>query len=248
MRLSRSRTGGFTLIELLVVIAIVAILAAILMPVFARAREKARQGSCQSNTKNLATAILMYAQDYDERLPAGSRTTAIGAIRWGGQIQPYVKNLQIFTCPSANQFTYGGVSGPTGGYGYNACTLNNISLAEITKPAETIMLGDSCGANNTEPYRIRPDEATAWCSLADNWGVVPVPIGRPCPAPAPSGFCSGPNIDCNRVAYRHIEHTSIAFTDGHVKAVKYADINRTATTEEGMTLNAVTRFILWNRF
>jgi prepilin-type N-terminal cleavage/methylation domain-containing protein len=76
-----SRRVGFTLIELLVVIAIIAILAAILMPVFARAREKARQASCQSNVKNLATAILMYAQDYDELLPAGSRTTAIGGIR-----------------------------------------------------------------------------------------------------------------------------------------------------------------------
>ncbi len=244
----RSRRVGFTLIELLVVIAIIAILAAILMPVFARAREKARQASCQSNVKNLATAILMYAQDYDERLPAGSRTSGTLTMRWGGQIQPYVKNLQIFTCPSANQFTYGGLSGPTGGYGYNACSLNNRSLAEINKPAETIMIGDSCGANNTEPYRIRPDEATAWCNLADNWGVAPVPIGRPCPSSAPAGFCSGRNLDCNRVGYRHVEHTNIAFVDGHAKALRYGDINRWANFEDGNTLNAVTRFILWNIF
>ncbi len=85
------RKSGFTLIELLVVIAIIAILAAILFPVFAQAREKARQASCQSNVKNLAVAISMYAQDYDERMPQGTR----GNIRWGGQIQPYVKNLQL---------------------------------------------------------------------------------------------------------------------------------------------------------
>jgi prepilin-type N-terminal cleavage/methylation domain-containing protein/prepilin-type processing-associated H-X9-DG protein len=121
---------GFTLIELLVVIAIIAILAAILFPVFAKAREKARQASCQSNLKQLMLGVLQYCQDYDERGPTGgsnNRTNAAGG--WDGcggqrcawakyypavamvnyyrnnqcfayQIFPYVKNQQIFYCPN----------------------------------------------------------------------------------------------------------------------------------------------------
>jgi prepilin-type N-terminal cleavage/methylation domain-containing protein/prepilin-type processing-associated H-X9-DG protein len=93
---------GFTLIELLVVIAIIAILAAILFPVFAQAREKARQTACLSNTKQLALGVYMYAQDYDETLPvAGYNQQCRG--RWQWQIYPYVKNEQMFTCPNIAQ-------------------------------------------------------------------------------------------------------------------------------------------------
>ncbi len=93
---------GFTLIELLVVIAIIAILAAILFPVFAKAREKARQASCLSNEKQLALGTLMYAQDYDERLPMRWHSTN-SAFRTPCMIYPYVKNVQIFECPSWSQ-------------------------------------------------------------------------------------------------------------------------------------------------
>jgi prepilin-type N-terminal cleavage/methylation domain-containing protein len=88
---------GFTLIELLVVIAIIAILAAILFPVFAKAREKARQASCASNLKQIALAILWYAQDYDERTQGYQG----GVGSWHLLIEPYVKNTQVFACPSA---------------------------------------------------------------------------------------------------------------------------------------------------
>ncbi len=97
---------GFTLIELLVVIAIIAILAAILFPVFARAREKARQTSCLSNIKQLTIAVSMYAQDYDELLPTedynygGDGNTAGVDGSWRGVILPYVRNVQLFICPS----------------------------------------------------------------------------------------------------------------------------------------------------
>src|SRR3954471_18682394 len=95
----RLQTKGFTLIELLVVIAIIALLAAILFPVFGRARENARRSSCQSNLKQIALGIKQYVQDYDERYPLEQ---AGGANRtgWAIQVQPYLKSSQIFQCPS----------------------------------------------------------------------------------------------------------------------------------------------------
>jgi len=122
-----SRKHGFTLIELLVVIAIIAILAAILFPVFAQAREKARQASCLSNNKQMGTAFMMYVQDYDETFPLGFGVASDGAwlwnfyhavpinwrplpdtdrrlpaypTHWANSTQPYVKNLQLLACPS----------------------------------------------------------------------------------------------------------------------------------------------------
>jgi len=91
---------GFTLIELLVVIAIIAILAAILFPVFARAREQARKTSCLSNLKQIGLACHMYAQDYDELFPVDDHICN-PHLRLLNQIMPYVKNYQIFYCPSA---------------------------------------------------------------------------------------------------------------------------------------------------
>ncbi|MFO7947237.1 MAG: DUF1559 domain-containing protein [Armatimonadota bacterium] len=103
----RSRNAAFTLIELLVVIAIIAILAAILFPVFARAREKARQSSCLSNMKQIALALEMYAQDYDERylrvhgaLHSDDEALYNEIHDWYPAIQPYVKNDQVFRCPT----------------------------------------------------------------------------------------------------------------------------------------------------
>ncbi len=96
-----ARRRGFTLIELLVVIAIIAILAAILFPVFARAREKARQSSCLSNQKQIGLAMMMYVSDYDDRWMSVYDDGA-GRIIWADKILPYTKNRQIFVCPSSD--------------------------------------------------------------------------------------------------------------------------------------------------
>ncbi len=145
---------GFTLIELLVVIAIIAILAAILFPVFAKAREKARQSSCLSNEKQIGLACLQYFQDYDERLLHYRYEVPYALYRdWRNLIEPYLKNTQVLICPSASTYALG--------YGWNYAYLGwpgqggtstsaASSLGQVTNPSETIMLGE--GKNSTVVY------------------------------------------------------------------------------------------------
>ncbi len=142
---------GFTLIELLVVIAIIAILAAILFPVFARAREKARQTSCLSNVKQLSLGLMMYIQDYDEIFPAAYdyASTPTTARFWFAQVAPYLKNTQVFDCPSANIGTTP-ASDPEYGVNSAVCLLPSASpytarlaLASVKQSARCIMIGDA---------------------------------------------------------------------------------------------------------
>ncbi len=164
------RAAGFTLIELLVVIAIIAILAAILFPVFARAREKARQTSCLSNVKQIMLGHLMYAQDYDEQwCPARLRNPTLGSdhrlnYTWG--IYPYVKNFQIFRCPSDPDPSswYADDTNHYSSYGWNCWlsgTYGGRMLAEMTRPAEQIMLMDAENAC----FKGRPSGCGCGCSL-----------------------------------------------------------------------------------
>jgi prepilin-type N-terminal cleavage/methylation domain-containing protein/prepilin-type processing-associated H-X9-DG protein len=131
---------GFTLIELLVVIAIIAILAAILFPVFAKAREKARQNSCLSNIRQIGTGLMCYAQDNDEMLCARYWAyPAVAAVwqSWTDCLVPYVKGTQILYCPSVSSVGSGNCP-----YGYQNANLNWRALAEIKRPAECVMVCD----------------------------------------------------------------------------------------------------------
>jgi len=147
---------GFTLIELLVVIAIIAILAAILFPVFAKVREKARQTSCLSNEKQLGLAFVQYAQDYDETFPVDMNNGYCNG--WAGEIYPYVKSTGVFKCPDdPTQPSEAGVYPLS--YGMNANVIGaspasgvypepGAVLAGQSAPASTVLLFETQGANS----------------------------------------------------------------------------------------------------
>ncbi len=156
--------NAFTLIELLVVIAIIAILAAILFPVFARAREKARQTKCLSNIKQLGLAATMYLQDYDEHIPYddldynGSGDDSYGDGTWRSMLMPYVKNTDLFFCPS-REVTARPFDGRYDDYGMNAGYAINYAhyrpgnhtapfgqhLARVQSPSQCILFTESYG-------------------------------------------------------------------------------------------------------
>ena len=163
---------GFTLIELLVVIAIIAILAAILFPVFAQAREKARQASCISNNKQGGLAILQYVQDYDEQFPSGrmgipaattaAQNNAEAGLGWAGSVYPYSKSVQVLRCPDDPTAISGSLAQPISyAYNYNV-PVNGGAIASLNAPATTVMLAEvkNTLANATKAGEPNPDPAT----------------------------------------------------------------------------------------
>jgi len=212
------RQSAFTLIELLVVIAIIAILAAILFPVFAQAREKARSISCLSNFKQLGTAFQMYLQDYDEKvLPrynacpsTGPAPTPDAETLWDFTIQPYVKNKQIFVCPSAQNShfadTWNTRGYPSSGYNQtisgwyypNASGCGDMilpTLSSIQVPVKNVMFMDSVPGDLLLGYR---------GYLFGNTGIN-VPYTT---------------TSAGSYGVRHTDGTNLAFFDGHAKWYK----------------------------
>jgi prepilin-type N-terminal cleavage/methylation domain-containing protein/prepilin-type processing-associated H-X9-DG protein len=215
--------SAFTLIELLVVIAIIAILAAILFPVFARARENARKANCASNLKQIGTGVMMYIQDYDERYPIGYVYTgadASTAVAWCQLVVPYVKNAGIFKCPSddstPNATTYRG-----GGYGYHMRVFSpsadaTITQAQLVLPADTIMICDS--AQVTEASKELPP--TKWVKERHSDYDVYFPYYGALPGTADSNYFGSGQYQRRRPFPRHSEGANFAFADGHVKWLK----------------------------
>jgi len=212
---------AFTLIELLVVIAIIAILAAILFPVFARARENARKASCQSNLKQIGLGMMMYVQDYDEIYPVSEiwNEAKTAYVPWAKVIDPYVKNSQIFVCPSAGFYStsygsgYGLNMGGTkanNGFGYRSYAgswytpsgTGPVALAAVDEPSTTILVTDpaSNGYSGNGIFAIAYGSATqGYIPVLHGGQVGPFTTTSPLTAVAPGG---GGNY---------------LFADGHVK-------------------------------
>jgi len=161
---------GFTLVELLVVIAIIAVLAAILFPVFSQAYEKGRQTSCLSNERQIGLAVIMYASDFDEQFPQGleviDNQPVWAAEGWAGQCRPYIENVALFTCPSdlqpamgAHNFTvsysynYNMIAEPTQSYVERVTHSPGVAQSALNAPTRSVLLFEVSGvwANIADP-------------------------------------------------------------------------------------------------
>src|SRR5579884_3680788 len=215
------KSKGFTLIELLVVIAIIAILAAILFPVYAKAREKARQISCESNMRQISIALLMYLQDNNEKYPCGTQGSGVG---WAGQIDPLVKSTGAFTCPDDstpynlnpnNDITY-----PLS-YGMNV-SVTGASESILDSPTHTVLLFEEVG-DQTDMTREAPYNEHKWGDYTS-----PTSDGNPAGWAGVGRFATGVmngaqalvgknagNFDT--LKGRHTDGANFALADGHIK-------------------------------
>ncbi len=248
--MNQIRTRAFTLIELLVVIAIIAILAAILFPVFAQAREKARQTSCLSNMKQILTGSLMYTQDYDERLmPSwlcmdGSDVAGGGngngctnskgdQWTWTTFIQPYTKNKAVLLCPSAKDGWGPGWPDTTGGsYGMNHDNVgwgNSIKMATVNKPASFIYFQEAGGAWDDSNERPDLSEASGWAKGYAEFVEKPddpanirrrLAAGYIFRSPAQYNGGAAGWCDCPVPIAQHSGQCNTGYLDGHAKSVK----------------------------
>lgn len=235
---------AFTLVEILVVVAIIAILAGILFPVFARAREGARRSSCQSNLKQLGLGVAQYVQDYNNKYPVledsgdggmfstGTPLALSNKKTWADRILPYIKNRQVFHCPSVGRPKTGEID-QYSHYGFTAYTERScngdlrfagrkgiMKQSEIRRPSEVIMMSDY-----REGY---PHVAGVWalsetCFTEASYIVTP---GSYVSNASETAMCDA-GQDCSSwpVDGRHLEGANYLFFDGHVKWLGIKHIN-----------------------
>jgi prepilin-type N-terminal cleavage/methylation domain-containing protein/prepilin-type processing-associated H-X9-DG protein len=212
---TKTTKGAFTFIELLVVIAIIAILAAILFPVFGRVRENARRTSCQSNLKQLALGIFQYTGDYDERYPIrdGAPTSTGSTGRWPRDVFPYVKSIQVFQCPSKRTnpdkgnieletFSQYGMPYASGNNNTEVLSRLGYPTVLVQEPTRSFLLTETKQANST-------NGSGFWTpSFTRN-----------------STANSAEHSTAYFTSSVHLEGYNVAFADGHVKWVKFGDSN-----------------------
>jgi len=213
----KSMKRGFTLIELLVVIAIIAILAAILFPVFARARENARRTSCSSNTRQISIALKSYIQDYDELFPPSTMPAGAQYVGWADASQSYIKSQQIFQCTSETTDPTTASGGDYTDYFYNQ-NLSGQNESALTFVSNTIMLGDGTPANAancaTGPGTTPPTGCYAWVSNENGLQTPP-----------------------NNYSTRHLDGANYAFGDGHAKWLKPTRVTAAAASATNTTFS-----------
>lgn len=216
----RTTKSAFTLVELLVVIAIIGILAAILFPVFARARENARRSSCVSNLKQIGLGVMQYTQDYDEYLPLndnGPQWANSQATCWIDEIRPYIKSNQVYVCPSADPaktdkifLDYDNTGRPAFSYAINNLYWNVAGEKLFEKPAASLAsLEDSSGtvfAGDSQRFNTTVNTQWGFQVVGDTfWPTEQASVG----ADAQGRFVA-----------RHFDGTNFVFFDGHAKWLK----------------------------
>ena len=228
------RRPAFTLVELLVVIAIIAILAAILFPVFARARENGRRASCQSNLKQIGLGLIQYSQDYDEILIAdwyGANATdgpgatfppgaSVTSYKWADAAFPYIKSEQVFTCPSATgdsakPYVYyrnipAGGSRPLNELG-SYTIVHGYGIDDATRTPPVSHPISTAFNRQVNLSQAATPATTAWVLDGDGDFYTRV---------LPAGVLDG------NLRERHLETINVLWLDGHVKAVKLETLNR----------------------